>query len=459
MSTASSGATNLDDVFKKAAIGVAFDKSSILQNIKHEKYATHDLVKLLNMYNSHSMAEIPIIVIKFVTRLVATTVTNKFTVLQKYINPENIDISIAPDELNFIINNHKPANTHNIVFIVAKNILTSLFGISASNLDQQLLQLIEKTKNDVEDDASVADSSKTVSTKTVEELISSSPDDYTIPTIKVPSIVAGGFGSNQSASSTANSDDGDVYEEKINRNNVKLIDKFKRLEDYTKRTHTEAFYDRTDNEIDGDESITKRVKSYDYDDLENSDDTTSKITEINNTDECVDMQISDATNEIDDTTIKAAVEPLENEDVCDVITVNTSDNDDYDDNDDGYDREVDENNNNNNNTNNINNDDADDDFCENRSESSSRPSSETIKIYDEIDISEDNNDDLEKLNTPKIIEDVFINKKIVIHKNAPAFDQAMSAGNYIDDLISTLQCDADIKNKTIADHSDYDSDC
>lgn len=407
MMSAPSNTVNLDDVFKKAAIGVAFDKSSILQNIKHQQYATHDLVKLLNMYNSHSMAEIPIIVIKFVTRLMATTVSNKFTVLRKYIKPENIDISIAPDELNFIINNHRPANSNNIVFIVAKNILTSLFGISAGNLDQQLMKLIESTRDD--GDVAANDDRENISSNTteaVEGLIASSADDYTMPTIKLPSVVNGGFGSVYSSPLNVNSDNDDDNDMKMNSDNVKLIDKFKRLEDYTKRSHGEAFDDdrghKSDDDDDDVESIvSKRTKIDDYEESPNDNAVRFEISEINDA-----VQSNEATLDVMSEVVESSDDDaLSNKD----NNENDSDNSEY--------SSVDE----------------------------------QKKNYEEIDITD--TDDVDK---PTIIDDVFVDKKVIIKRNAPSFDDAMTAGNYIDDLINTLNCN---KSNETVDYSDCESDC
>lgn len=433
----SSSTINLDDVFKKAAIGVAFNKSTILHNIKHEQYATHELVKLLNMYNSHSMAEIPIIVIKFVTRLVATSFTNKFAVLKKYINPENIDISIAPDELNFIINNHKPNNTNNIVFIVAKNILTSLFGISASNLDQQLLNLIESTKNEESSSSDVVeDVPDTI--KTIEAMISASDDDYTIPAIRVPSVVSGGFGSVHSTSNAPSDDE----EDKMTKNSVKLIDKFKRLENYTKRTYTEAFYD---DYVEGD--ALKRVKIH-HDECE------AKITEISSSENeaPIDEQNDDETHEqnvADDETYAQNVDDNETREQ------NMTDN--YESEADGAELKTPKTNESteNNETDIVVchvDDEYDEDEAEDDHDSDCSFKHDERKTYDEIDISDD--DSVKNLSKPKIIDDVFVNKKITIHKNAPTFEQTLSVGNYIDDLIDTLACD---KTETIVD--DSDSDC
>ena len=450
---------DLDDVFKKAAIGVAFDKSSILQNIKHEQYATHDLVKLLNMYNSHSMAEIPIIVVKFVTRLVATTMTNKFTVLQKYINPENIDISIAPDELNFIINNHKPVRTSNIVFIVAKNILTSLFGISASNLDQQLLKLIESTKpTEAADDHDATNPN--YETKTVvEAMITASSDnavddDHTIKHMRVPSVVSGGFGSVYSPSSSSNSISGSVHNDNITgeeyniySRDVKLIDKFKRLEDLdNKRSYSEAFEgdaDGVDNHPEecsrnGDSVGPKRLKTSDYNDDSNADidsstspvDSTNEIPMSPNASqtltiiECMEHETDDDNKDDSNVAVECKVKTLkclqnnanagQSPKECVVVAETVAEYEEIDISEEGDDAADD--------------DDDDDGFNDDD---------------DNDDDDDANNDDDDNVGflKPKIIDDVFVNKKIILNKNAPSFSDAISAGNYVNDLLETLACD------------------
>lgn len=239
---------NLDSVFKKAAISASFSKSAILQKINHGDYPVQDLVKLLNMYNEHSMAEIPIIVVKFVSRLVATGAVSKFGILSKYINPENIEITVEPDELNFIINNQKVAKTNNIVFIVAKNILTSLFGISASNLDQQLTKLIAKNN----------DESSSSSSPTIEQLINNNTNDDSVaaakppndaldesqlPKTQAPVVINGGFGSlDESLSSVANSDN--------------LIDKFKRIDEVVNSRKRQYARENADDNDDPDDATT-----------------------------------------------------------------------------------------------------------------------------------------------------------------------------------------------------------
>lgn len=128
---------NSDEVFIRAALYEECSKSTILKHVDIEKSSIETLRELLNKNNALVFRKIPIIFSKFVVKQGLTFLKSKISHL-KFITPENINITIESDELQYLLNSQSTMKP-NIVFIVSKNILISLVGSSINAFKDEIL--------------------------------------------------------------------------------------------------------------------------------------------------------------------------------------------------------------------------------------------------------------------------------------------------------------------------------
>lgn len=125
--------------FEHSALIEQCVQSPILRRVNIEGANADTLRDLINMNNSLNLRKMPITFSKMVIKLGLGFLCKHSPSIGAYINPNLIRVQVEPDELEYLEttrSNFKP----NIVFIVAKNIVFSVFGSTIDAYNDNMLE-------------------------------------------------------------------------------------------------------------------------------------------------------------------------------------------------------------------------------------------------------------------------------------------------------------------------------
>lgn len=134
----------MDEAFARAALYAACEKSPILKQIKINNLNVSELRELVNINSSFQTRYLPILISKFIVKtalqLGVDTFKKDYPTLCDYIKPENIKITVESDEIACLELSTEVGSfkKNNIIFTVAKNIVTGALGLSLDSLEKIL---------------------------------------------------------------------------------------------------------------------------------------------------------------------------------------------------------------------------------------------------------------------------------------------------------------------------------
>jgi hypothetical protein len=134
---------NSSEAFLRAALYEECSKSQILKYIDVDSADVQTLRELLNANNLLNIRKIPIILSKFAVKMSLKFAANKFPNLNQIITPDNINVNVESDELEYLLSTtsaYKPS----LIFIVSKNIIIGVLGTSIDTFKNTLLETADK---------------------------------------------------------------------------------------------------------------------------------------------------------------------------------------------------------------------------------------------------------------------------------------------------------------------------
>lgn len=147
--------SKLDDTFTKSILFNQCMNSSWMKNLNIDINTTNveTLRSLVNLHQSYSMREIPILLSKLSVYLASTWAASQFPSIQKFIQPKNIRIEVTDSERVCLMNNNSDNDNGepkkaNVVFVVMKNILIELAGDNLGTLATSIKDKFNLQKSD-----------------------------------------------------------------------------------------------------------------------------------------------------------------------------------------------------------------------------------------------------------------------------------------------------------------------
>lgn len=134
---------NSSEAFLRAALYEECSKSQILKYIDVDSADVQTLRELLNANNLLNIRKIPIILSKFAVKMSLKFAAGKFPKLNSIITPDNINVNVESDELEYLLSTtsaYKPS----LIFIVSKNIIIGVLGTSIDSFKTSLLETADK---------------------------------------------------------------------------------------------------------------------------------------------------------------------------------------------------------------------------------------------------------------------------------------------------------------------------
>lgn len=124
--------------FVRSVLEQECQKSPYLSRINLVATSTSELRELLNCKNSLEMRMVPIVVCKYITRLVLIHAKGYLPdEVSGYLKPENISTDLASDELQYLLS-HSGSGESGIVTIFLKNITVQMLGASLTSFCHEL---------------------------------------------------------------------------------------------------------------------------------------------------------------------------------------------------------------------------------------------------------------------------------------------------------------------------------
>jgi len=124
------------ELFRRSAIIQMCRKHTTISHLNFDVYTTAQLLELLDCARKQVSMEFPILGSKMAIKSVLRYIVKRYPHIKTYLNPDNIRITVEPDESVCLLSNDKRPSlfSSHIGVVVLKNIMINMLGNSLDNL-------------------------------------------------------------------------------------------------------------------------------------------------------------------------------------------------------------------------------------------------------------------------------------------------------------------------------------